>query len=50
MKIDVSKVVLTNESQSTFDGPDGLVNGWILSNSDVPVTKRRQQGGSCVII
>ena len=33
-----------------FDGPDGWVMEWILSNLDVPMIKRRQQGGGSVMI
>ena len=50
MKIDFSKVVFTDESQVTFDGADGWAKGRILSNSDVPVVKKRQQRGGSVMI
>ena len=46
MKIDFSKVIFTNKSQVTFDEPE---KRWILSSSDVPVDKRRQQGDGSVI-
>lgn len=46
MKIDCSKVIFTDESRVTFDGPDR----WILSNLDMSVAKRRQQRGSSFII
>ena len=49
MKIDFSKVIFMDESQVTFDGPNGWAKRWILSNSDVPVAKRIQQGGNSVI-
>ncbi len=39
-----------DESQVTFAGPDGGKKGWILFHSDVPVTKRKQQGGHSMII
>ena len=40
MKIDFSKVILTDESWVAFDWPDGWAKGWILSYSDMPVAKR----------
>ena len=50
MKIDISKIILISESRVTFDGPDGLAKGWILSNSYVNAAKRKQQGGGSVMI
>ena len=50
MKIDFSRVIFIDESQVTFDEPYELVKGWILSNSDMPVSKRGQQGGGSVMI
>ena len=50
MKIDFSKVVFIDEFQVTFEGSDGWVNRWILSNSNAPVAKIRQQGGNSVMI
>ena len=37
------------ESQMTFDEPDGWAKGWILSNSDVFVAKRRKSDGNAMI-
>ena len=34
-----------NESWVTFDGLDVWDKEWSLSNSNVPVAKRKQQGG-----
>ena len=34
----------------TFDGPVEWNRGWISSNSDVPVSKRKQQGRDSLII
>ena len=34
----------------SFDWPDGWAKGWILSNSDIPVAKGKQQGDSTLII
>ena len=44
-----SKVIFTDKSRATFDGPDERTKRWILSNSAVPVAKS-QQRGRCVII
>ena len=49
MKIDFSKVIFMNKSQVTFHGPDKWVKGWILSNSDMSVVKRRLQGDNSMI-
>ena len=49
MKIDFSKVIFTDESQVTFDRPDGWAKGWNFSNADVPLAKKKQQGGCSVI-
>ena len=50
MKIYFSKVIFSEESQATFDGPDEWIKEWILSYSDVSVVKRRRQGGSSTMI
>lgn len=50
MKIDFSTVIFTDKSQETFDRPDVWPKGWILSDSDMPVAKRRQEGVSSVMI
>ena len=50
MKIDFSLIIFIDETQVTFDGPDGWVKGWILSNSHMPVAKRRQEVGGCAMI
>ena len=39
-----------DESQVIFHGPDRRARGWILSDSDVPVTKRKRQRGNNVMI
>ena len=41
MKIDFSIVIFTDESRVTFDGRDGWAKGYISSNSDVFVSKRK---------
>ena len=49
MKIDFLKVIFMDESL-TFDGPDWLTKWLILSSSDMPVVKRRQQKDSSMMI
>ena len=39
-----------DESQATFNETDRWAERWILSNLEVPVAKRRQQGGVNVMI
>ena len=50
MKIDFSKVISMDKSQETFDRYDEQAKGWILSNSDMHVVKRRQQEDGSVVI
>lgn len=50
MKTDFSKVIFTDESRVTLDGPDGWSKGWVLNNRSVPGRLRRQQGGGGVMI
>ena len=50
MKTDFSKVVFTDESRVTLDGPDGWSKGWVLQDREAPVSKRRQQGGGSIMI
>ena len=50
MKIDFSKGIFTGEYRVRFDGRAGWAKRWILSNLDVSVNKRRQQGGSIMMI
>ena len=50
MKIDFSKVIFMDEPQVIFDRSNEWVKGWILSNSDVLVAKRRQQRGSSMMV
>ena len=42
-------MIFLDESQVMCDEPDGWAKGWILSNSDMPVAKRSQQGDSSLI-
>ncbi|EER13585.1 Transposable element Tc3 transposase, putative [Perkinsus marinus ATCC 50983] len=49
MKTDFSKVLWTDESRATLDGPDGWARGWIMDGT-CPSRSKRQQGGSGVMI
>ena len=40
LKIDFFKVIFMDKSRLIFDGLDGSAKGWILSNSNMPVSKR----------
>ena len=50
IKIDFSKVIFTDESRWTLDGPGGWSKGWILDDRTAPITKRRQQDGGGIVI
>ena len=50
MKIDFSKVIFTDKSRVTFDGPNGWSKGWILQDITAPITKRRQQDRGRIMI
>ncbi|EER03531.1 Transposable element Tc3 transposase, putative [Perkinsus marinus ATCC 50983] len=50
MKTDFSKVLWTDESRATLDGPDGWVRGWIMDRTACPSRSKRQQGGGGVMI
>lgn len=45
LKTDFSKVIFTDESRVTLDGPDGWSREWILDERETPTRLRRQQGG-----
>ncbi|KAF4698363.1 hypothetical protein FOZ63_028794, partial [Perkinsus olseni] len=50
MKTDFSKVLWTDESRATLDGPDGWARGWIMDGTACPSRSKRQQGGGGVMI
>ena len=50
IKTDFSKVIFTDESRVTLDGPDGWAKGWILHDQTAPTRLRRQQGGGGIMI
>lgn len=45
MKLDFRRVIFTDECRATLDGPDGFRRGWIATNTQIPQSLRRQQGG-----
>ena len=44
------KVVFTDESRCTLDGPDGWDKIWLLKDSDTPIRFKRQQGAGGIMI
>lgn len=50
MKTDFSKVIFTDESRATLDGPDGWASGWVLRNQPPIPRYMRQQGGGGIMI
>jgi transposase len=50
LKEDFKKVLWTDESRATLDGPDGWDRGWLLSTSQPQIRLRRQQGGGGVMV
>ena len=50
LKTDFSKVIFTDESRVTLDGPDGWSKGWVLCDKEAPPRLRRQQGGGGIMI
>ena len=50
MKVDFSKVLFTDETRATLDGPDGWSKGWVVNGRDRHQRLRRQQGGGGIMI
>ena len=50
LKMDMSRVLFTDESRATLDGPDGWSNGWLYFGDERHQRLRRQQGGGGVMI
>ena len=50
LKVDFSKVIFTDETRATLDGPDGWSKGWILHGQKYHQGLRRQQGGGGIML
>lgn len=50
MKTDFRKVLFTDESRFTLDGPDGWARGWVCKQRDSRQFVKRQQGGGGIMI
>ena len=50
MKVDFSKVLFTDETRASLDGPDGWSKGWVSLGRDRHRRLRRQQGGGGIMI
>lgn len=50
MKVDFSKVLFTDETRATLDGPDGWCKGWVIIGQNRHQRLRRQQGGGGIMI
>lgn len=50
MKIDFSKVLFTDETRATLDGPDRWCKGWVMNGQNRHQRLRRQQGGGGIMI
>lgn len=49
-KLDFSKVLFTDETRATLDGPDGWSKGWVVYGGYRHRRFRRQQGGGGIMI
>ena len=50
LQVDMSRVLFTDETQATLDGPDGWANGWVYFGDEGHRRLRRQQGGGGMMI
>lgn len=50
IKTNFAKVIFTDESRVTLDGPDGWTRGWVYNGRQSLYRIRRQQGGGGVMI
>ena len=44
MKTNFEKVLFTDESRATLDGPDSWMSGWLLNGTTPQSEVKRQQG------
>ena len=45
MKTDMKRIIFTNETRATLNGPDGCGKGWVANGQESHCRFRRQQGG-----
>ena len=45
LKMDFKKVLWTDESRVTLDGPDGWTSGWLLHEKEIPGPRCTSAGG-----
>ncbi|XP_029641898.1 uncharacterized protein LOC115216572 [Octopus sinensis] len=50
MKVDFSKVLITDETRAALDGSDGRIKGWVVNGRDRHQHLRRQQRGGGIMI
>jgi len=50
LQMDMSRVLFTDETRATLDGPDGWANGWVYFGDEGHRRLRRQQGGGGIMI
>ena len=50
LKTDFSKVIFTDESRVTLDGPYGWSKGWVLCDKEAPPRLRKQHGGGGIMM
>ena len=50
LQMDMSRVLFTDETQATLNGPDGCANRWVYFGDEGHRRLRRQQGGGGVMI
>ena len=46
----MKKVIFTDETRATLDGPDGWGKGWVANGQERHCRFKRQQGGDSIMI